>query len=160
MPVSMVLRVPYFRQTKDYTCGPACVRMLMALHGKRLSEKHIARSVKTNRHTGTRKKEIVRFAKRRGFACSVNTRATWRDVSREIQRRMPVMVTYNEPSSDEGHYALVTGKRGRAVLLHDPWNGKHFRIPLPSFKRRWLGFETSSVEWGWMMTFIAPEERE
>lgn len=156
----MVLRVPYFRQTKDYTCGPACVRMLMALHGKRFSEKHLTRSLKTNQDTGTRKKEIVRFAKRRGLACHVKTRATWRDVSRKIRRRMPVMVSYTEPSDNEGHYALVTGKRNHTVLLHDPWNGKHFQISLRAFKRRWLGFETSSAEWGWMMTFVAPEDGE
>ncbi|MDD5026358.1 MAG: peptidase C39 family protein [Candidatus Peribacteraceae bacterium] len=146
----MVLRVPYFRQHTDYTCGPACVRMVLALHGKRVKERTLARSLKTNARHGTNYSAITALGRRIGFRFLTSSRATWRSVLTQIRHERPVLVCFIEPTSDESHYALVTGYQREKVLLHDPWNGKYFRMPLKDFKRRWLGYGTRSEKWGWM----------
>lgn len=28
-----MLKIPYFKQNRDYTCGPACLRMVLAYYG-------------------------------------------------------------------------------------------------------------------------------
>ena len=37
----MKLEVPYFKQEKSTTCGPACIRMVLEYNGIRLSEKEL-----------------------------------------------------------------------------------------------------------------------
>ena len=34
----MKLKVPYFKQEKNTTCGVACLRMALAFYGKKVSE--------------------------------------------------------------------------------------------------------------------------
>ncbi|MCD6456521.1 MAG: C39 family peptidase [Methanophagales archaeon] len=42
----MKLKIPYFRQEKWFTCGPACLRMLLTFIGIEISEDEIERFLK------------------------------------------------------------------------------------------------------------------
>jgi len=148
----MLLSVPFFRQNTWHTCGPACLKMLFAFHNHRISEDAIARQAHTSQKTGTARRALLRAARLHGFTCTMSSNALWRDVVTNLRRGNPVLINYREPSEDVGHYALVIGMHGRDVLLHDPHNGRKFRIPLRELKRRWLGHRTDRKDRGWMMT--------
>lgn len=51
---------------------------------------------------------------------------------------IPVIVDYTEPTSNEGHYAVVIGFNKKRIILNDPWNGKDFSLPYKEFERRWI----------------------
>ena len=150
----MQLTVPFFRQKTDYTCGPACLRMLFAFHKRRLSEGEIAREAGSRERTGTARKAMLKVARMQGFTCRMTSNAAWKDVMENLKHGMPVLINYREPSCEEGHYALVIGIRGKDALLHDPWNGMQFKLPVTDLKRRWLGHRTREENRGWMMTVM------
>lgn len=153
----MQISVPFFRQKTDYTCGPACLRMLFAMHGKTVGEDAIARDTSTRERTGTARTAMLRAARKHGFVCRMSSNATWKDIIANLEKGMPVLINYREPSEEEGHYALVVGTSGKNVLLHDPWNGQEFSLDAKELKRRWLGHRTKNIEQGWMMTIMAAD---
>lgn len=148
----MQLTVPFYRQKTLHTCGPACLKMLFAFHDKRVAERRIAIEAGTNRNTGTPRKAMLRAARSQGFACKMSSNGTWVDVQRCLQSGMPVLINYRDPFDDEGHYALVIGIHRKNAVLHDPYNGEEFELPIRTLKERWLGYKTSSADVGWMMT--------
>lgn len=148
----MQISVPFFRQKTEYSCGPACLRMMFAYHHTRVGEEVISESAGTNPRTGTARAAMLRAARMHGFVCRMSSNGTWSDVLQSLKEGMPVLINYREPSKEEGHYALVTGIRGDRVLLNDPWNGHPFSLPINELKRRWLGHRTREKNIGWMMT--------
>lgn len=132
--------------------------MLFAFHHKRLPENVIARKAGTRPDTGTARSAMLRAARSQGFTCRMNSSATWSDVLDCLKEGMPVLIEYREPSSDEGHYSLVVGTRGKEVLLHDPWNGMQFTMNAHELKERWHSHRTKEKNRGWMMTVMPRAE--
>lgn len=75
-----------------------------------------------------------------------------------LKQGMPVLIEYREPSSNEGHYSLVVGTRGKDILLHDPWNGMQFTMHAQELKNRWHSHRTKEKNRGWMMTVMPRTE--
>ncbi len=130
------LRVPYFKQKKDYTCGPASLKMVLRFFGMNEREDAISRNVKTNEN-GTRHMPIINFARKKGFYCFVHEGSGMNHIKHFIDQGLPVIVNYIEPSSNEGHYSVVVGYNDNSVIMRDPWNGKEFKVNKDSFIERW-----------------------
>lgn len=148
----MQLSVPFYRQKTWHTCGPACLKMLFAFHDKRIAERRIALEAGTNRSTGTPRKAMLRAARTQGFACKMSSNGTWSDIQQCLKSGLPVLINYRDPFDNEGHYALVIGMNEKNVVLHDPYNGEEFELPVRKLKELWLGYKTRSHHCGWMMT--------
>jgi len=43
----IVSEVPYYKQEEGYTCGPACLRMLLKYNGTSTSEADVAKACET-----------------------------------------------------------------------------------------------------------------
>lgn len=102
--------------------------------------------------TGAARMAMLRAARRHGFVCRMSSNATWKDVIASLEKGMPALINYREPSENVVHYALIVGTAGKDAVLHDPWNGRRFTLPIKKLKQRWLGRRTSAAEQGWMMT--------
>lgn len=133
----MKLNIPFYRQDTGYTCGPTALQMAFSFLGKFKSEKNIAREAGTQSKTGTSHHGMIEAALREKFYCYVNEGSTLDELKYFIKLGHPVIVNYIEPSSDEGHYAVVTGYNNKHITLNDPWNGKDFNISEQSFLARW-----------------------
>ena len=44
----MKLKIPYFKQEKNTTCGVACMRMVFAFYGKNVSESELEEACETS----------------------------------------------------------------------------------------------------------------
>ena len=151
----LLKNIPYVRQSTDYTCGPACLQMLFAMHGLNMSEDELSMSAGTTIETGTAKKSMVTMARKAGFKAKTHNRAAWSDIVKALKAGMPVLVNYVEPDTDDSHYALVVGYKDGQVLLHDPWNGEYFQMKRTQFLKRWLGHRVRAKDRGWMMTVVS-----
>lgn len=146
----MVLQVPYYKQDKVYTCGPASLKMVLGFFGKILKERTLVRHLGTTKD-GTSHKELINFARRKGFYCYVHEGASLHQLKHFIDVGLPAIVNYIEPSEDEGHYSVVVGHRNGNIIMHDPWNGEKFMIKEEDFKHRWHDHHRTFNCSGWIL---------
>lgn len=153
------MRLPEFhRQSADHTCGPAALRMLLAFHGIRRTERALERVLRTTEATGTTRRALIRSA--RGLGLRVRAGGmTLADLETELSAGHPVLVNYVEPSEEVGHFAIVTSCTPTTVILADPWNGERFSLARREFARRWFGHRTRDPRRGWGMVASPKEER-
>lgn len=146
--VQPVIRLPYRPQETDWTCGPACLRMLLAARGIRVSERRLAAACNTTAAKGTSPRDLARAARAWGCVLRLSARLRIADLRRLLARGVPVVVNYREPSEEVGHYAVAVALGPRTITLQDPCNGRHFRLPIAAFRRRWYGHENRSTNGG------------
>lgn len=133
----MKLDIPFFKQDTDYTCGPAALQMAFLFLGTFRSEQHLAKAAGTTSEIGTTHEGMIRTALEQKFYCYVNQNSTINEVRHFIKLGFPVIIDYTEPSSDTGHYAIVSGYQDGHIILNDPWNGAGFRVSEDEFAARW-----------------------
>lgn len=125
----------YYRQQRDYWCGPAVLQMALAAHHISVAQSRLARLLQTKQITGTRRNQLVRTAKYFGLTAHARHAQTWSELSRLVPAYF-VIVNYVEPE-DEGHYAVVTRVLKDQIVLADPWHGATFRLSKKIFVSSW-----------------------
>lgn len=133
----MKLQIPYHRQREIYTCGAATLQMVSGYFKKWHSQAELERLTGAQPERGTPNSEMIRAATDAGFFCYVNENSSLYEIKHFMQKGLPVVVNYIEPSRDEGHFAVVSGFNRRSIILNDPWNGQNFRLKQAEFVRRW-----------------------
>lgn len=136
MKTRKIIQVPYFKQKRIHTCGPASMKMVFRFFGLHTKESELAKMMKTEKE-GTKYKALIGIARKKGFYCYVHEKASLNQVRHFIDIGLPVIVNYTEPDTEEGHYAVVVGYDKDRVVIHDPWNGQRFRLKFREFERRW-----------------------
>ena len=133
----MKLKIPFVYQETAYTCGPAVLQMAFSFLGKFKSEKRLATEAGTNSAVGTTHQGMIDTALQENFYCYINQDSTIEEIKYFVKLGFPVIVDYTEPSSDEGHYSIVSGYQDGHIILNDPWNGKGFSLTTADFLSRW-----------------------
>ncbi len=115
--------VPHRQQELDYSCVPACVRMLLAFYGQEHSERELRILFKT-RPGGTSAANVMIRLPELGFGAVVFT-ATYYELERAIRSGTPGIVQlWTEYISywDEAwmHDVVVVGLDEENVLVNDP----------------------------------------
>ena len=135
------LPLPHHRQEREYTCTPACVRMVLDFFGQSMQEEDIARLLETNEN-GTVFSRI-RNVEPLGFDASVS-QGTYQDIQQHFAQGLPVIVpvdtffltTYGPVHSP--HSVVVVGATRTRTAIADPYkNGAPDVIPAVSFQAAW-----------------------
>ena len=142
-----MLQVPYSKQASNYSCGAAALQMVFRFYGEVYSEKELAQSLGTRKDFGTSHQAMINLARSKGFRVYETNQASLMEIKSLINRSFPVIVNFIEPSSDEGHYAVVVAIRRGRIVLNDPWNGKGFTMKAEDFKKRWINGLKTSRRW-------------
>ncbi len=128
----------YFKQSKDWSCGPACVRMVLASLGIKKSEKEIARLMHANKLVGTRFREFPALFEKLKLSYVVRRNGSVEEI-KEFFPWCKVIVAYWVPGEETDHYAVVRKIDKRKIYLLDPWFGPKHSLSLSYFKKRWFG---------------------
>lgn len=88
----MKLVVPYFRQTKPYTCLPACVRMVLAYRGHNYSEDDLVAVFGIRPHVGTLVDDAVAGLKKMGYQAKWFEKMTLPELRQLLDGYWPVIV--------------------------------------------------------------------
>ncbi len=122
------IRLPHLRQEHDYSCLPACARMILAGLGQDLPESRLRALLKTRASVGT---HPIHFRN----LDALGVEAVWpypaslSDVRQLVERGLPVIVflwtgvlRHWPPTSgvDYLHTAIVIGFSATGPLIHDP----------------------------------------
>lgn len=158
----MAQRIPFYRQQKDYTCGPSTLRMVLAAKGRKYTEEYIARHAETRAKTGTSNFGMQRFLRKIGVAYTAAYRTRYSEL-RRATRRGPVIVDWMpqhifpahpefiackeyDPEKDS-HYAIVIAAADTFVTLQDPVLGRRVRLLRSKFMRAWRDPTSASAHW-------------
>lgn len=135
----MKLKIPFYKQDTDHTCGPATLQMVLSFLGDFKSEKFLSKEAHANHDIGTKHDAMIETARKEGFYCYVNKDSSVDEIKNFLSEGLPVIIHFAEPQAEEEHYAVVVGLEKSDVILNDPWNGKNFKMAKKEFLSRWHG---------------------
>lgn len=149
MRMTMLQGVPYFEQERDFTCGPAVLRMILAYFGVSVSEEHLSQEVHTGHAYGTHHRWLIEAPCHHGLHTYVHDHATLAQIERFLEDGCPVVVHFLNSDDNDGHYSVIVGIDDTDVIFNDPWPplGKEFRLPRGEFERRWHDEKNRFPSW-------------
>ena len=141
--MSFNIKVPYFKQESWYTCGPACLRMVLAYLGIIRTEKEVTEACGTT-ELGTTSTQISAAFQKYGIKASSVKNANIEDFKQEINERRPVIVLI-DPShiyggvGGFGHFIVVVGFKDDEIVYHDPDepDGENMKCAFETFLQAW-----------------------
>ena len=114
------LKIPYFKQDSWYTCGPACLRMVLAFFGLTRAEAEVLKECETT-ELGTTTVKISTAAYKFGLKSSPRKNANINDIKDELRKGRPVIVLI-DPSylyggiSGFGHFIVIAGFSDEEII--------------------------------------------
>ena len=147
----MMVQIPYYEQQTKYTCGPACMRMVLASLGIHKTEDQITKLLGTNKIRGTNHRDFVSLAEKHKLRYSVNREATIDELKYYYKNHYKIIVCYFHPIDKEGHYAVVRKMTPNKITLMDPIDGPNKTYSLSYFGKFWGSRKTYNKERSWFM---------
>jgi ABC-type bacteriocin/lantibiotic exporter with double-glycine peptidase domain len=130
------MKIPYHKQQRFNTCGPAVLRMVLEHFGIKKSEQELVKVLKTNIFQGTLHKNLVKAAWLYDLRYYSFGNATIKDL-KEFQEKGYVIIVAYQPPEDFYHYAVLKGFDDKYILLYDPWYGPLTKWELKNFLAGW-----------------------
>jgi ABC-type bacteriocin/lantibiotic exporter with double-glycine peptidase domain len=142
--LNISLSVPHFKQEFDYSCVAACVRMVLAFHGRSFSEADLRQLLDT-RPSGTVVRNVLRLASL-GFDVQLDSSNLALLAAALMAGTPPIVFFETGPLDywlrDCAHVAVVVGLEVDAVSLNDPYfDPAPQRTSLTSFLQAWAATE-------------------
>ena len=134
------LNVPLCKQEFNYSCMAACVRMVLAHHGRSLAEAELRQLLDT-RADGTKARNLTAVASL-GFEVQLDS-ANLSQLREALATGLPPIVFVDTGSLDYwkidcAHVAVVVGIDDTSVYLNDPFfDTAPQQTSLPSFLLGW-----------------------
>ena len=158
-----MLEVPHLRQSTNYSCGPACVAMVLQFHGHQATEQRLIKAMGCTPELGTSPIQIARYLRAIRHSHKQQQRMTIPLLQAYLDREWPVIVAYqawpHRPSEtdlahtwDNGHYSVVVAIEDDRICLVDPSSKRKRRwLDCQKFLAHWRDLETplrAYVKWG------------
>jgi ABC-type bacteriocin/lantibiotic exporter with double-glycine peptidase domain len=135
------MHVPHHKQERDYSCLPACVKMVLAYHGLEKNEAELRILLKT-RPGGTSPVQVIWRLPELGFDASVEL-GSESALHNYLHSNVPCIVHVWTPplpywDSEAIHALVVTAIDDRNVLVNDPVLADGSKeVPLDAFLEAW-----------------------
>ena len=145
----MKLTIPYFKQERNTTCGVASVRMVLAFHGKTISESELADVCDTS-WLGNTPGELVVGIDKLGFNATEIEGITIEYLSQALQDADPIIALIDPAVlyggiEGFGHYVVIIGIENDNIIFHDPdMDSDQVRASFDFFKS-WRGFSMKGI---------------
>lgn len=146
----MKLEVPYFEQKKSTTCGPACVRMVMAYHGVEQPETELEEVCETS-WLGNTCEELASGAQKLGFEVEVIENITLESLEDSVRSGTPVIALLDPALlyggiQGFGHFVVIIGLEKGLVYFHDPDLEKDLSKDTRIFCNAWASYSFKGVK--------------
>ncbi|MEW6128775.1 MAG: cysteine peptidase family C39 domain-containing protein [Acidobacteriota bacterium] len=142
-----LLRPPLYKQEKDNSCLPACLRMVLAVKGVMLSEKEVRKLCDWSPQGSVTSSAIVAAARALGFLHSYEDYGLrLQDLRDELRSgRFPIVGIDLRAYGQFGlHAQVAVSVTTRGVRVHDPLLGS-FVTGLLVFEQAWSGSEFLTI---------------
>lgn len=145
---NVLLPVPFFRQSRDGFCLPACARMILAYWGQMTTEAEMSRLLGTKSY-GTPFSNITRLTQR-GFQVEFGSQnESW--LRRCLDNRRPVIARlWTEMldywTVDTSHVVVIVGLDDTRVVVNDPaFDQSPMVVSQISFLAAWTEFDHTAA---------------
>lgn len=145
------MKIPYFKQGVDWTCGAASMRMVLASFGIRKSEKEIVGMLGTNKTRGTKNKAFSALAEKLKLSYAVKRNSSLVDLKFFLGRGYKIIICYFILEEKTGHYAVVSKISRDKIHLLDPIYGEEHTLSLKEFVKIWKNNPKYDNEKGWFI---------
>jgi ABC-type bacteriocin/lantibiotic exporter with double-glycine peptidase domain len=132
--------VPHFQQELEYSCVPACLRMVLAHHGDTRAEADL-RLLLDTKPTGTRAGNILRLS---GDAFEIHVRSSnLTDLQKALSDNQPPIIFLKTGSLDYWkldifHAVVLVGLDSQAAAFNDPYFATSPQTTsLQNFEKAW-----------------------
>lgn len=158
----MVMHIPYHKQEKDYTCGPAVLRMALGALGKKYTERHLGKLAGTTAQHGTPTYRLQRVLYKMDVSYISGYRRPYSELGKYVEKGitiidwMPQVIFPQHPEfqqtryynpEEDSHYAIVLSAGKTWTLLRDPVLGRQVRVTRKDFLRAWRDPRSKSRHW-------------
>lgn len=132
-----------FAQQKDGWCAPASLQYALSKMGKRVSQKTLARKLKTTVMGGTDTRDIKKVLQKMGYITKEhqkkNPHKTLKTLTKTVKKGGTAIVDYllGKDIKNDGHYSVLTGATKKKVSLWDPSPGVKRTVPTKKFIKSW-----------------------
>lgn len=133
----MVDQQPFYEQEQEWTCGPACMRMVMERVGVKKTEKQLIRLMHTTPIKGTGIREFPALAERFQLNYVVNRNSSIDELVDAYRNGYNIIICYYYKNKQEDHYAVLKEIDDEDIYLLDPWVGPEHRYNLNHFVSIW-----------------------
>ncbi len=145
------MQVPYHKQNRDYTCGPACLRMVLEYYDSYQDEISITKLCGTT-IAGTSLSEIANAADGFGLQATWKTSATLKDLKSAIKQARPVIAMVDarilhglEIPIPAGHMIVIFAIEKNKIRFHDPQLGHDQQVSISNFSASWQNMRNGMV---------------
>lgn|SRR3989338_6130972 len=132
---------PFYYQQTDYSCGSACMRMLLAAKGIKKSEPQLIRQLKTSKRSGTWAHRFPQVAERYRLTYLAARKGTIKELKELCKKGYRILICYYIKEEKTGHYALVKTITSKRITLLDPWFGPSQSFTIKEFTKIWKNDE-------------------
>lgn len=136
----MKINANAFQQETDYTCLPACIRIVLNFFGDGKPEKEIASACHTAK-AGTRFRDAVHAIRSYGYEVTQIQDGSLDELFTSILNKEPVIVVLGAEHLSYGdfgsHAVVVIGFQGRNITIIEPAFGKEIQMDLLEFLKAW-----------------------
>ena len=139
----IVSEVPYYKQEEWYTCGPACLRMLLKYIGTSAPEEDVAKACGTT-ELGTTPSQLVKGSEVFGFDADALKYEDIDDLKYTLKNGNPVIVLLDPGIlyggiQGFGHFVVITGFDNNNITYHDPDipDGQDVKCSIERFMQAW-----------------------
>ena len=147
---TIILDVPYYRQQRWYTCGPACLRMVLSYLQIDKSENEISNLCQAD-FFGTTCEQIATAANQLNLHSEVVINTTVDDLKQILETQFPLIalidagILYRDILGI-GHFIVIIGIQGEDIVYHDPEIGSSCRARTVDLLEAWRQFEFLGVK--------------
>jgi len=143
-----MMDLPTGRQTYDFDCGVKALQIVMAYYGIDVREDELMEELKCD-SDGVPVRNMISVAEKKGFQVVAKCELSLDTVRRYVDENHPVIVLVQawaerymtlkdwREDNEDGHYAIVVGYNGYAIVFEDP----------ASFRKTWMTEEEFISRW-------------
>jgi len=138
------MKVVYHKQETDYSCFPACIRMLLDYHGIKKEEKELRLLFHTTPLKGGSWPNVKDGLKQLNINFEWGINFSLEEVKRLIQHDTPVVVSIDIAffgGDEHQNHTVVVTDIGEFVIVHDPERGESIQIDIKQFLDAWSNRE-------------------
>ena len=130
--------IPYFKQEKDWWCGPAVMQMALASFGIKKSQKVLAKELGAkNNDIGTKNSSMIKVAKKYFSVVDSKEKKSFSELKNHLKQKKAVIVSYFYEPDKTGHFAVVKDITSKGIILCDSEAGPNKKYSLKHFKKIW-----------------------
>jgi predicted double-glycine peptidase len=128
---------PFHKQETSYTCGAASLRMALEKSGISLSEKKVAKLLKTNKVRGSWTKNFPFVAECFSLNYIVCRNSSVEDLKQAQNKGYAIIVLYLYPPEKVDHYSIIRKFDKNYIYFWDPWFGPDHKYTNAYFRKIW-----------------------